>query len=86
MEEHDTHEPRRWRLRWCLLAGFGVLYCACLPRTVQTLDTGELVAAAWKLTVAHPPGYPLFVWLQHGFMKLCPWGSVFHRAALANAL
>ncbi|HSI03280.1 MAG TPA: DUF2723 domain-containing protein, partial [Myxococcota bacterium] len=66
--------------------GFAVLYCVSLPSTVQTLDTGEVVAAAWKLTLAHPPGYPLFVWLQHAFMKLCPWGSVFHRAALGNAL
>ena len=85
MEERDTHEPRAWRLRWLLLAAFAVLYGVSLPSTLQSLDTGEVVAAAWTRTVAHPPGYPLYVWLQHAFMKLYPWGSVFFRAALANA-
>ncbi len=86
MEDEDTHERSAWRLRWLLLVVFALLYGASLPSTVQTLDTGEVVAAAWKLTVAHPPGYPLFVWLQHAFMKACPVGSVFFRAALGNAL
>lgn len=83
---HTHDEPRAWRWRWSVLAVFAVLYGVCLPSTVQTLDTGELVAAAWRLYVPHPPGYPLFVWLQHAFMKLVPWGSPFHRAALGNSL
>ncbi len=86
MQEQDTHLPAYWRLRWLLLAVLAVLYGISLPHTVQNLDSGELVAAAWKLTVAHPPGYPLYVWLQHAFMKVVPWDSPFHRAALGNAL
>ena len=61
-----------------------LLYLACLPSTVQDLDTGELVANAWQLAVVHPPGMPLFIWLQHGVTHLVPWGSVFWRACLSN--
>lgn len=78
--------PKFWRARWAALAPLAAMYATSLPRTVQSLDAGELVASAWRLTVPHPPGYPLYVWLQHGAMSVVPWGSVFHRAAFANSL
>lgn len=62
------------------------IYCLHLPSTVQLLDTGELVSSAYNLTTAHPPGYPLYMWLQHLFTKALPFGPVFFRAALLNAL
>jgi hypothetical protein len=71
------------------LAVFGWIaatYYALLPSTVQMGDTGELVAAALKLFVPHPPGYPLFVWIQHAFLTGFDFGSVFFRASLLNAV
>ena len=38
-------------------------YFATLGPTVGPGDAGELTLAAWRLGVAHPPGYPLFTWL-----------------------
>ena len=72
--------------RWLILVPVGALYVFSLPRTVQTLDSGELATSALTLSVPHPPGYPLHVWLHYVFVRLVPWGSVYHRAALATAL
>lgn len=63
-----------------------LFYFPFLPHTVQTGDTGELVTNAYLLGVPHPPGYPLYIWLNHLWLKLVPWGSVFFRAALLQAL
>ena len=40
-----------------------VIYLATLQRSLPTGDSGELLAAAWSLGVAHPPGYPLYTLL-----------------------
>ena len=63
-----------------------VVYFLQLPSTVQFGDTGELVAAAKNLFVPHPPGYPVFIWLQALFVNLVPWGSVFWRASFLSAV
>ncbi|MBC7370688.1 MAG: DUF2723 domain-containing protein [Bdellovibrionaceae bacterium] len=59
-------------------------YFQLLPTTVQTGDTAELIAAAKNLFVAHPPGYPLFIWVQHAFIEIFDYGTVFYRASLLN--
>ena len=41
------------------------LFAATAARTVPLGDSGELIAAAAALGVAHPPGYPLYVLLGH---------------------
>lgn len=52
---------------YLVAAGCGAVaflnYFATLGTTVGTGDAGELTLAAWKLGIAHPPGYPLFTWL-----------------------
>lgn len=68
-----------------LLAAVGAVYFVCLPHTVQELDTGEMVANAWTLTVAHPPGAPLYILMQHLVTHLVGIDTVFWRAALFNA-
>ena len=47
-------------------------------------DSGELLAEACALGVAHPPGYPLFLYLARASMALLPasLGSPAHRANL----
>ncbi len=56
-------------------------YLACLCPTVGPGDSGELVLAALKLGVAHPPGYPLLTWLGR-LATLAP----FEPALAANIL
>lgn len=36
--------------------------------------------------VAHPPGYPLWVWLQHFWIKIINYGTPFWRASTLNAV
>lgn len=52
---------------YLVAAGCGAVafinYFATLGPTVGPGDAGELTLAAWKLGIAHPPGYPLFTWL-----------------------
>jgi len=68
------------------LLGAFLLYFFCLPFTVQTNDTGELVANAYKLHLIHPPGYPLYLWLYHGFLNLVPVSTPFFRASLFTSI
>ena len=61
-------------------------YLACLPSTVQWGDSGELAYAAANLTVAHPPGYPLFCsFLGHAFSQPhVRLGTVFWRLSASQ--
>ncbi|KAA0175214.1 hypothetical protein FNF27_03222 [Cafeteria roenbergensis] len=49
----------------CMLAGFVCLavYVPTLYASIPGGDSGELAAEGCLLGVAHPPGYPLIVWL-----------------------
>lgn len=74
-----------------LAAGASVVFVACLLVYGSTLvptvpggDSGELVAVANELAVAHPPGYPLWTLLAHLFTFL-PAGSVAARVAWLSA-
>lgn len=57
-----------------------------MPHTIQGLDTAELVASADRWLVPHPPGFPLYIWLQGTFIHLLSYGPVFERAALFTVL
>jgi hypothetical protein len=55
-----------------VLLGFGffLLYFFTLIPSVLTADNGEFQLVAWKLGIAHPPGYPLYTmvgWLFSRF-------------------
>jgi len=52
-----------------------VVYALTLSPTVSGGDSGELIVVAYKLGVAHPPGYPLFTILGH-LMTYLPIGSI----------
>lgn len=73
-------------LQIIFLLSVGTLYLCSLPLYVQGGDTGELVAAAYRRLVAHPPGYPIWVWVQHAWTQTFTVSTVFWRAALLNAL
>src|SRR5512137_1202759 len=50
--------------------GFFALYLFTLVPSVLPADNGEFQLVAWKLGIAHPPGYPLYTivgWLLSRF-------------------
>ena len=77
---------RKWRISLSLGFGFFafVIYALTLYPSVPGGDSGELIAAAHTLGVAHPPGYPLFILLGKIF-SLLPFGSVAWRINLLSA-
>jgi hypothetical protein len=66
-----------------LLAGAALT--ATHAESIQAGDSGELVAVACRLGVAHPPGYPLYTLLGHGFCRL-PWSTAAARLSLLSML
>jgi hypothetical protein len=85
---HTTPDPLE---RFSLPLGF-VSALAFLGTYVPTLypsvpggDSGELIVAAYRLGVAHPPGYPLFTLLSK-LSTLIPVGSVAWRVNLLTAV
>jgi hypothetical protein len=77
-------------------AAAAVIFVLCLGSYLLTLaptitwqhdgvDSGDLVAAAHTLGVAHPPGYPLFLLLARVFILL-PVGEIAYRVNLLSAV
>ena len=62
---------------------FGV-YLRTLAPSITGGDGGELVAAAWEMGSAHPPGYPGFVLLGRIFCCCLPLGDVAFRCNLLS--
>ncbi|MBL7647470.1 MAG: DUF2723 domain-containing protein [Candidatus Hydrogenedentes bacterium] len=62
-----------------------LVYGYTLAPTVTGEDSGELIGAAWTLGVPHPPGYPVWILLAHGFTWI-PFGSAGWRVNLLSAI
>ncbi|MCE0498111.1 MAG: DUF2723 domain-containing protein [Methylacidiphilales bacterium] len=62
------------------------VYIATLAPSVTLEDSGELITAATKFGVPHPPGYPL--WTMSGFIlsHLIPVGNLAWRINVQSAL
>src|SRR5688572_5797567 len=73
------------KILYFLLPIAGV-YFLSLPEFIQGGDTAELVAAGYQRLVAHPPGYPIWIWLQYVWTHLLQFGSIFWRASLLNSV
>ncbi|MEZ4296896.1 MAG: DUF2723 domain-containing protein [Polyangiaceae bacterium] len=71
-------------LAWGVSVAAFALYLATLAPTVTSEDSGELITAAAKWGVAHPPGYPLYTLLLKPFLLL-PIGDIARRANIASA-
>jgi tetratricopeptide (TPR) repeat protein len=74
--------------RFALLV-FGLsltLYAITLPPTVLPGDGGELISASHTLSIAHPPGSPLYLMLGRVFARVAAWGSVALRYNLFSAV
>ncbi len=66
-----------------LLVFFGIFL---LPTDLMWLDSGELAASAWELGIAHPPGFPHQMQINHVLMKLIPFGSIAFRSHLCSLI
>jgi hypothetical protein len=66
------------------LTAFAV-YAATLNPTVSHGDSGEMIAVAHTLGVAHPPGFPLYTLLAK-LASLLPVGTIAWRVNLFSAL
>ena len=62
-----------------------ILYAITLAPTVTLVDSGELIVAARRLGVAHPPGFPLYVLLAH-LATIFPFGNVAVRVNFASSV
>src|SRR4028119_2317230 len=64
-----------------------LLYLAGVSSTVTYGgDCGELIAASYRLGIAHPTGYPLYCLLGRLFATICPFGEVAWRYNVLSAL
>lgn len=66
------------------IMGLGLMFC--LPHSIQGGDTAELVNAGYHLYVPHPPGYPLFTWLQFVWTHIFQVSTVFFRASFLTLM
>ncbi|UCE66576.1 MAG: DUF2723 domain-containing protein, partial [Candidatus Zixiibacteriota bacterium] len=62
-----------------------VVYLNTVCPTVYTGDSGELSAAAFTLSIAHPPGYPLLILLGRAFLFF-PLGNAAASLNILSAL
>lgn len=69
-----------------ILAIIFIFYFLCLTPFVQGGDTAELVLASKNLFIAHPPGYPLFIWLNFLWNKIFFISTDFYRASFLNVI
>ena len=83
----DRQEARRARLLWlAVFASTLTLYVMTLPPSVLPGDSGELIAASHTLSIAHPPGYPLYLLIGKVFASFVAVGSVAYRYNLLSAV
>ena len=61
---------------FCVTLG---VYIVTLAPSVTLEDSGELITAAAKFGVGHPPGYPLWTMCGFALSKILPFGSLAWR-------
>ena len=84
-ESPPIQSQRQWPIALALSALSLVVYVATLFPTVAYGDSGALTTVAYRLGIAHQPGYPLYTLLAHLFSQL-PLQSVAWRVNLASAV
>src|SRR3954467_4749452 len=62
-----------------------ITYLTTVSPTVNFIDSGELVSAAYEPGIAHAPGYPLYTLLGYVATHLF-WGEVAWRLNVLSAL
>src|ERR1051326_4733727 len=83
-----TKEPiRKFPFAVPAIAALGILliYLCTLAPSIAGGDSGELITVAYKMGVAHPPGYPLFTMVAKLFTFI-PIGTIAWRVNLLSAI
>jgi hypothetical protein len=75
-------EPAGRQIALLLAAVSLALYLRTLAPDVLPGDPGEFQAAAWRLGLAHPTGYPLYLLLGSAWQHTLAWMGVSPAAAL----
>jgi len=69
---------------------FLIFFCFYLSGLCGTIpsyrDSGDLIATAATLGIAHPPGYPGYIIAAHLFGRLLPWATWAYRVNMFSAL
>ncbi len=68
------------------LAAFALYVSGVASTLTYGGDCGELIAASYRLGIAHPTGYPLYCLLGRVFASLLPLGEVAWRYNVLSAL
>ena len=80
-------EVKPWVVGLFLGVVYFVLYWLTASRVnVSYADSDLLTTIGYQLGVAHPPGYPLYIFLVYVFTHLPIWGSVAFKAHLLSML
>ena len=74
-KSHIRGDSRRYLFAGLVFIITLALYVATLPPSILPGDSGELIAASYTLSIAHPPGYPLYLMLGKLFASAVVWGS-----------
>ncbi len=61
------------------------IYISTVSPTVNFIDSGELITAAYEPGIAHPPGYPLYILIGYVVSHLLP-GEVAWRVNVLSAV
>ena len=75
-----------WSPLLCGLAAFCLYISSLAPSVATGGDCGELIAAAYRLGVAHPSGYALYCLLAKIFITIFPFGEIAYRCNIFSAL
>jgi hypothetical protein len=62
-----------------------LIYISTVSPTVNFIDSGELITAAYEPGIAHPPGYPLYILMGYVVSHLLP-GEVAWRVNMLSAM
>ena len=76
-------KPESGPLPALVFALVGVVSLGLAAPSVHWLDSGNLVASAWTMGVAHPPGEPLYLALAR-LAQLLPIGDIAFRVTLLS--
>lgn len=77
--------PVNWLAGFIAFAASFATYIFTLQPTVGLEDSGELICAAYRLGVPHPPGYPVWTILGKLFTFI-PLGDVAYRVNMLSAI